>query len=233
MTARKGSGRPWLEGFVIVLSILLAFGIEASWSELGDRREARRLRELIRVDVVATQSMVEQMRVGSERLANSGRDLLAVLADPASEEATADALLTLGSIFVLWRWAPTNHAYVEALSSGRLRFIEDEQLRLTLTRYQAQLESIEALVESIETQYYGQLEPFMVANTVYSEIAMVLWRDSLVDAPFSTDFQRLAQSRELWNLLTFRLEMELGLQLSLDRLDRVTQQVLDLLPSVD
>ncbi len=223
--------RLWLEGMVIVISILLAFAIEAGWAELVEAREARRLAELIRDDVVATEAEVARQRTRSQELAGRARHLLETLASPrATREQLSEALLTLGSIFVTGSWAPVDHTYVEALNSGRLRLIEDEELRLALTRYHAQIEELDGIFETVEEQYYGQLEPFMVAHTVYSEIAAEWWRGSLVGAPFATDFEALAKSRELWNLLTLRLEIEVAVQSRLDRMDELTQLVLGLLP---
>jgi len=86
-----------------------------------------------------------------------------------------------------------------------------------------------SLFQAVETQYYGQLEPFLVANTVYSELAAAWWREQLADAPFRTDSSRLASSRELWNLLTLRLELEVALQDRLDGMDRLAVEVSELL----
>lgn len=66
----------------------------------------------------------------------------------------------------------------------------------------------------------------MVANTVYSEIAAAWWRDELVEAPFRTDFEQLAQSRELWNLVTLRLEIEVAVQDRFRTVDALAQEVI-------
>ena len=140
-----------------------------------------------------------------------------------------DALLSLGSIFVTGGWEPVTHTYDESVNSGRLRLIESEPLRLALTRYRAGVEEVEAIHRLTETQYYGQLEPFMVEHTVYSELAAEWWRGALVEAPFKTDFEALATSRELWNLLTLRLEIEVAMLSRLDRMDALAAEVLGLL----
>ena len=217
------------EGLVIVVSILLAFGIDAAWAELTEAREAQRLLEAIRDDVLAMQVEIADERTTSEELVDRARYLLSSLADPPGDSVLQDALLTLGSVFVTGNWEPVTHTYDEAVNSGRLRLIESEPLRLALTRYRAGVEEVNAIHRSIQTQYYGQLEPFLVEHTVYSELAAEWWRGELVEAPFGTDFEALATSRELWNLLTLRLELEVSMLNRLDRMDALAAEVLGLL----
>lgn len=217
------------EGLVIVVSILLAFGIEAAWAEYSETREAHRLLDSIRDDVQATQVEIAIERSRNEELADRARHLLSTLAAPPSEEAVREALQTLGSIFITGGWEPVTHTYDEAVNSGRLRLIESEPLRLALTRYHAGVEEVNTIHRAAETQYYGQLEPFMVEHTVYSELAAEWWRGALVEAPFETDFEALATSRELWNLVTLRLEIEVAMRSRLERMDALATEVVGLL----
>ena len=217
------------EGLVIVVSILLAFGIEAAWAEFSEAREAYRLLESIRDDVEAPQVEVAARQTRSEELSDRARHLLSTLADPPSDEVLRDALLTLGSILIIRGWEPVTHSYDEAVNSGRLRLIESESLRLALTRYNAGVKEVDMVHRQAATQYYGQLEPFMVEHTVYSEIGAEWWRGALVEAPFTTDFAALATNREMWNLVTLRLELEVTLLTLLGRMDALAVEVLGLL----
>ena len=217
------------EGLVIIVSILLAFGIDAAWAEYSETREAHRLLDSIREDVQATQDEIALQQTLNDELAGRARHLLSSLTDPPSEEAVREALLSLGSIFIMSGWDPVTHAYDEAVNSGRLRLIESGPLRIALTRHHAGVGEVNELHRAIETQYYGQLEPFMVEHTVYSELAAEWWRGALVEAPFETDFEALATSRELWNLVTLRLELEVAMQYRLERMDALATEVAGLL----
>ncbi len=217
------------EGFVIVVSILLAFGIEASWAEFSEFREANRLLESLRDDAVAMQAEIAQQRAQSQALEERARHLLVILSDPPDDESLREALLTLGSVFVTGRWDPPTDSYDEALNSGRLSLIGNDEIRLALTRYYAQAEEIDLIFQEMGTQYYTELEPFMVQHTVYSELAAEWWRESLVEAPFKTDISALGKSRQLWNLLTFRLEIEIALQSRLGEMGERSAILLGLL----
>jgi hypothetical protein len=230
MTGRSYKIRLFLEGAVIIASILLAFAIEAGWAEFRESQEASDLLQSIREDVVATQAEVAKQSGISEGLVIRARTLLDTLASSKSPDQLREGLLTLGSIFVYHSWSPVDHTYAEAVNSGRLQLIEDHNLRIALAQYEAQIQGLSRVYASVEVQYYSQLEPFMVANTIYSEIAAEWWRESLIVAPFNTDFEALARSRELWNLLTLRLEHEVAVQSRLERMEKMTNQVLALLP---
>ncbi len=230
MAQKKQKSGLLLEGVVIVASILLAFAIDAWWEGFRESRETRTLLESIREDVVATQTAIETSRSESEQIAAYARAILEAMAAGAPPDEMRERLLTLGNVFIIPGWSPINDTYAEAVNSGRMQLIEDEALRIALFRYEAQIEELDQIYLDMAGQYYGALEPFIVANTIYSEISAEWMRESLVEAPFETDFEALAQNRELWNLLTLRLEAEITVLERLKNMDRRTEEVLELLP---
>jgi hypothetical protein len=215
-----------LEGAVIVASILLAFAIDAGWNSHLERREAESLREEIRQDISNTRLELSRALAASESVAAGARRILEEMAGGSPRQQRDSVLSTLGSVFVLSAWDPVNDTYAEAIGSGRLSLIDQADARLALSRYQSQLQFVEELLKSAEAQYYGQQEPFMVAHAVYSDMAMSVWRGSLVTAPFRTDYEGLSRNRVLWNLLTFRLELEVALQSHLRKLDSMAVDAL-------
>ncbi|MEL6950521.1 MAG: hypothetical protein AAGM16_10470 [Pseudomonadota bacterium] len=229
MSTEKKSTGVLLEGVVIVASILLAFAIDAWWDSRVESRERSALLQSIREDIIATRSVMAAERQDSLAVAARATAILEAMAGEPSEEELRETMLEIGSVFVIGGWSPVIDTYAEAVNSGRLRLIEDEALRVALFRYSAQIAELDDIFGEVSVQYYGQIEPFLVANTVYSEIAAAWWRGSLVEAPFATDFAALSQSRELWNLITFRLEMELAVQDRFDRLESRAEEVLALL----
>ena len=92
--------RLFLEGLVIIASILPAFAIEAGWAEYRSSQEAGELLQSIREDVVARQAEVARHSEKSEALLNRARTLLDTLASSESPDELREGLLTPGSIFV-------------------------------------------------------------------------------------------------------------------------------------
>ena len=201
--------RALTEGVVIVVSILLAFGLEASWAARLERQEEAALLQSIRSDVVENRSLIAQHAQGTEAQIDLAQSILAVLAEGERGPASDSVVARIGDVFISNSWDPINDTYLEAMSSGRLALIDDSELRLRLARYQRRIDAVAELFTSIRTQYYGQLEPFLVAHTVYSDIAMGTWSYEVtrMRPPHETDFSELALSREFWNLLTLRLEL--------------------------
>ena len=95
MPSNSNKGRVWLEAPVIVVSILLAFGIEADWAGFVEAREGRRLQESIRDDVAAMKSEITLRRTQGGELMAGARTLLAELASPSSEAQLTAALTRL------------------------------------------------------------------------------------------------------------------------------------------
>jgi hypothetical protein len=208
-----------VEGTVIVGSILLAFGLDASWDNWLERRETRELLVSIREDLDANRTVVADEIESSRRVVALAKHLLEALSVASS--ASEAPFATLGNIFSWKAWDPVNDTYLEARSSGRLALIDNSTVRLELARYQRRIEAVELIAEATRDQYYGLIEPFFVARTTYSDVASEAWREGLglARAPHATNFAALGASRELWNLLTLRLELELAWESYLLRLD--------------
>jgi len=187
-------------------------------------------RQEIEADVRETRSVIERDLAASREYAARIRAILGAMAAP---DAGRDSVLaTVGGAFLLKKWEPVNDTYQEALASGRVSLLDDAELRLALSRYHSQIAHVGGYVDWIGDAYYGQHEPWLVANTDYSEIGYDAYRNELVGGPFRTDFDALARSRELWNLLTLRLELELGFQGALGLLDERAAAVLGALDGV-
>jgi hypothetical protein len=224
--------RPLAEGALIVVSILLAFGLEASWSAWVERQEADALLSAIRADLVANRQVVEEALEFSESLASKQRAILRGLSEGLTGAARDSVLSTLGGSFIWKLWDPVNDTYTEAVASGRLALISDPQLRLELTRYQRRIDATNDLAAATRAQYFADIEPFLISHTVYSDLNDPFWSAEMgvPTAPYSTDFAALASSRELWSILTMALQMEVSWQFYLSRVESHASAVMDLLP---
>ena len=197
-----------IEGVVIVGSILLAFWIDATWENYQKDAEGQQLVAALILDIDTTQRHIEDLIDRSERTRLLATQLLEALANSQQSTDLRSLLLNTGSVLVYHQWHPTTDTYDQALGSGDLAAIDSLQIRSALARYSGDLFQIGLFYESAKMQYFDQHEPFLVANTVYSELAASWWKDKLVEAPFSTDIDRLIGNREFWNLLTLKLELE-------------------------
>lgn len=112
---------PWtrvlLEGAVIVLSILLAFGIQAWWDDLSEAREETRLLRAVLEEARANQTMLEEeeayQRAG---LQHSRRILRLAGSDPAN--LSPELTDTLIADFSWWSSSDWATGAVESLTAG-------------------------------------------------------------------------------------------------------------------
>ena len=203
-------------------SILLALGVNAWWDERVDQKRGAELLSSIRDDILSELLEVDEVIAVRQLLVQDARALLETMSGQANDGNFESEILKLGSIFILSEWQPMNASYDQALASGSFELVGDGRLRQLIARYDGTLEVAARWRDRIEMQYYEELEPFMVANVVYSELAAPDVRETLVVASqFATDFLPLMASKDLWNLLTLKLELE---EIYLRRLQAVTTQ---------
>lgn len=159
MTSRKRGASLALEGLVIVLSILLAFALDAWWEgqqlerdvyqELGNvGRELRRNQELLvfQIDVIQRIVAAEEFLLGLMQ------------ADPsAGDIAVADTVGFLATTSVTFD--PSLGALDALIASGRLSAVADTDLRLRLSGLRALVADATELQERIRGLYFDQMLP--------------------------------------------------------------------------
>ena len=140
MTDPAARRLPWLriliEGVVIVVSILLAFGIDAWWEGQQDQAEEQRI----------LSALLDEFAENSDILASTGeahhrevRAMEALLAAAESDELPANA--TLDTIFARTLYAkhynPRTGALSSTISSGRINLVRNAELRNRLAGWDA------------------------------------------------------------------------------------------------
>ena len=216
-----------VEGLVIVASILLAFAIDAGWASFAEGRTLQQLTTSLHRDVTASQVAMSWRRAWAEDVVEKSRSILNGVANGTRGPALDSVVFDIGDVFVKGEWGPINNTYEQALSSGDLSLIRDAEIRFLLGRYAEALEDLRTRQERAVTQYYGQLEPFLVAHTDYSQVALDGSADGLVRGPFSTDSELLASSRDFFNLVNLKLELELETIQAMDEALHLADEVIE------
>ena len=211
---QKSYKSPWLrisaEGVAIVISILLAFMIDASWQGRQETLEGKRLAGALASEVGENRELLDRYAVETSEVIKKARTVLKVIAGVEPVDSRRSGLSEIGNIFVMQSWYLTDSVYQQSVASGKLLLIKDEDLRFLLADYHSLLADLVSIVGNMETMYYLELEPFMTKHTVYTEVAHSNWLKDIPTPPFETDFDALARNTELWNLLAFRMELDLA-----------------------
>jgi hypothetical protein len=170
---------PWkrisAEGVAIVVSILLAFSIEAWWDERQELAEEREALESLYVEFKVNRDEVASVISILERAIKVVATLIELKQDEILElpaEAVAEMVDSMANPYT---FDPVRGSIDALNSAGKLGILQDRELREALTTFVANLD------DSVEDAYYmGQ-----TSLTVWNEIAKNggPWR-------FKTDGQR-------------------------------------------
>lgn len=151
-----------LEGLVIVISILLAFALDAAWD---DRQERLRRDEYLRVleDEFrsAGEEMAEQLLDHERQMADIGR-----LLDDLDQgrDFSTDAFR---SLYGLYYFGPAHPVFTDLANTSSVDVLEYGSLRYSLFRYGRQKEFLENL-HGRETVFFQQeMEPYLTRRFDY------------------------------------------------------------------
>jgi hypothetical protein len=128
---------PWFrigaEGVAIVVSILLAFGIQAWWESMQDRQSERRALELIHGDLLTDTIELAASGLYAQGYAQSARWLTDRWDDP---EVDLDSVaVALGRLITEYDIRPQRAAYAGLRDTNGLTLIRDDSLRAATVRY--------------------------------------------------------------------------------------------------
>jgi hypothetical protein len=157
---------PWLriflEGAVIVGSILLAFGIEAAWDSRQElEREGEYLEQLL-ADLYANRDVIANANRQQESQLHHARRVYPFVAsgewgdlDPAS--AVISSYLASPTPTPTW----VNHTFEELRSTGSIGLIRDAGVRSGMLEYYRYLEAADHTYELMSTSYRNEIRERM------------------------------------------------------------------------
>jgi hypothetical protein len=129
-----------IEALVVVASILVAFSLDAWWSERAERRtEVAHLRAL-RSDFEQNVSRLKVLIEQEERIADASQRLLLAAISPTTPSPEDSLANLLGQVFNSGRFDPLMGAYEAVVNSGGLAQVRDDSLRLVLAEFASLLE---------------------------------------------------------------------------------------------
>ncbi len=162
VTKSRRWGRVVAEGFVIVLSILLAFGIEAWWSERGERDAEAEALQGLRDDFVESLERLASAKSEHIEIRDASVRLLAMTgpdADPTVSDLVMDTLVMalIGGPKVF----PVTATYDALIASGRIELLESAALRRELARWSTAIADLREEEQEAFDQMDQRLLPFL------------------------------------------------------------------------
>jgi hypothetical protein len=125
----------------------------------------------------------------------------------------------------------------EFLNQDYLAKIKNDSIKLHLQKFSRNLNISRSHDDYIFNQYRTVIEPFFNKNINYPEVAIASQKKNLTPGGPATDFGGFSNNLELWNILSFKVEvlveqkMELNHLLALmEKLDKEIMRELDRKP---
>lgn len=136
MADRKFSSYAY-EGLVIILSILIAFALDAGWADHQERRLERTVLRELRDEFTSAEARIVGSMAELEAVLTASRELLSHLGPDAPALAPATALDLADGILNLNTLEVPSSVLDSVIATGQLRLISDPALRTGLAEWPA------------------------------------------------------------------------------------------------
>jgi hypothetical protein len=117
------------------------------------------------------------------------------------------------------------------MNEGYLTKVNNSKIKDELQAFSFQLNLFKTIDKGIGDQYLLTIEPFINKHLNYSQIALDSYKTSLVSGGPETDFERLFNNLEAWNIITLKLEMLVYQKYALQEFKAMRERLTNLLNS--
>ena len=196
------------EGTAIIVSILLAFAIDAWWQRQSELEQADALIASLHADFTSSQSHIERWLVGNRKTLNALTEFRDHLAGTAIDDELVVSIEWVVAAIGAPTYSPTDATLQAAISSGQIELIEDVELRTRLALWRQQLDDTqedELLIREIVVHH------LVPALSQQIRLSRAFDFDTIVDwflnqrAPDANDELRLRASTMLEGALAERM----------------------------
>ena len=163
---------PWLrifaEGVVIVVSILLAFGIEAWWASVGERERERGYLLSLREEFSEVLNQLAEVEAERGLAIHGVESLIGQI--QGDQRAPADSLFMWFSLTSMpVSFDPPRGVFDDAAASGVIQRIQLDKLRVALAQYGPSLARVQVQDDAASAVTELRLQPFLEARVPRSE----------------------------------------------------------------
>lgn len=159
---------PWarvlIEGLVIVVSILLAFGIDAWWDELQERERERGYLVALRGEFAVTREQQAAPLSSARARTMHAAEALIAQAQGAPRAPDDSLYWWMSGLSQQLEFDPPRAVLDDLVSSGETHLIASDSLRLALAFYTAQLEQLRHADQQAWSTWEQRIQPFLEAR---------------------------------------------------------------------
>jgi len=222
------AGTRALEAAVIVLSILIAFGLDAWWDYAKQRTAETDHLQALLSDFQETRPGLEATIAHGERIIDHAK-LLAAATGTTSPLTGAEMDARLVELVSLPTLEPVVGAYEELIAAGNLRLITDKELRSALAGWGANLRSYATRERWATDQWNLVNAPFLLEQMSLAQLIPGGALGADLANPYERDHTQLLQRPYFHNLVIYRWIAAKDVVQSGEQLLRRLDQIVDLI----
>lgn len=216
------------EGLVIVVSVLLAFYIDAWWSSKNETKQKQALLIALREDFVLSKNQLIQIKNNHLRIEKSLETLL-IWCDSSylPQEIKSKFDRILGVVF--WRqvYDPPMGAVESIVNSGRFDILSNSKLVAELTAWSSLVDDLNEVELSRNEHFYDKLYPYLSSHINLKDFdkgipRIVPWEHA------ETDTFSLLKDREFQNILYMHFVLQWNINRLIPRIEEAITSVTQL-----
>ena len=166
MTATRSI--PWLrvfvEGVVIVGSILLALGVDSAWQAAQDRRLAAEVVSGLAQSFEENRTLLEVRMGRREQKLTATHELLLIVTDPSPTVSPDSVAAVLRQVRSLQGFQADDSRFRELIASGRMHLISSEELRVRLAGWEARYQDLTGVEDKATRHTEQAIGPWLRAR---------------------------------------------------------------------
>jgi hypothetical protein len=216
------------EIILVVIGILIALQIN-NWNEKRlQKLTLSNYYERMHEELESSRNELDNLIFGIDSLVILNRKTLEILSSN-NKDSIPTMQKTLGALGTAWGNNFNYPIVQEFMNEGYLAKVNNTKIKEELQAFSFQLNRFKALDKGIGDQYSLTIEPFINKHLNYSQIALDMYKDSLVAGGPETDFERLFNNLEAWNIITLKLEMLVTQKEGLKEFKAMRERLINLL----
>jgi hypothetical protein len=184
---------------MIMLGILGALAVDSWWDERAERVAEVDYLQSLKADFEANREELKASLEKEHRKINIGKEIHSIIQSGLTKTQQREIIEKIGEFYWMYKWRPATGTYDEMMGSGHFSYIQNQELRIKLSKYAKTLEVIRWNEEAMSTAWDSEQGPFVLKHLLYSNLGWT--EDYIPDSIFSENFQAL-ETREFWNLVS-------------------------------
>jgi hypothetical protein len=206
--ADRNSWRPaLLDGFAVLVGILLAFGIDAWWDLNAERARGQAYLTAVRDELVSNRAVLEADLDTLDSWVRLSERHLRTIISPGAPAPSRDSVLEM-----VWRTGPqrptpiARTAIDDLLSSGGFQFIESAALRRAIAEYDRALERDAEEQQVIRDYFFNAVQPYHIEHGSFVDFDLGLGVGiDVSDIDFPIDREAFVGNRTYANMVVVRI----------------------------